>query len=152
MDFCAYKRGKWRGITPKKLPLPYPIIMVKDSPSIKTKRVADIESSPYSLPKLALDKLISVCYCYHRSLKLELKDMNKWKKLHKTISASNFDRSNKEADKKLVFFWQDFKRIKGKTFGNIIKKTESNLGIHPSFLALCCETAEEYIERKYGKR
>ena len=72
-----------------------------------------------------------------------------WKKLHQIIDASSLDKNNKEADKHLVFFWADFKRIKGRTFGDIIKKAERELGVHPSFLAMACDTADDYIKRKY---
>jgi len=76
--------------------------------------------------------------------------MTNWKKLHAIIEASSFDKENKEADKHLVYFWDQFKAIKGKTFGDIIKKCEYELNCHPSFLAIACNTAEDYIKRKYS--
>ena len=73
-----------------------------------------------------------------------------WRELHAMIDKSEADRTNKEADKMLVYQWDQFKRIKGKTFGDIIRKAEHELGVHPSFLALSCKSAEEYIKLKYN--
>ena len=73
-----------------------------------------------------------------------------WKQLHAMIDASSADQANKEADKHLVYFWDQFKLIKGKTFGDIIRKAEHELGIHPSFLAISCKSAEQYIKLKYN--
>ncbi len=62
---------------------------------------------------------------------------------------------NKEADKLLVFEWDTFKKIKGKTFGDIRRKMRADMGLEPSFLAITYRRnkcgAEKYVKAKYGK-
>ena len=73
-----------------------------------------------------------------------------WQEAHNIIvKNSKYDEQNKRADMELTFWWKEFKNIKGKTFGETIRRVEKKLGVHPSFLACCCDTIKEYIERKY---
>lgn len=76
--------------------------------------------------------------------------------LYNYIDASNKqNHKNKEADKMLVCFWNEFKtinqyaRVHKKTFGYIQAKTIANIGVMPSFLSMCYETPDEYIKAKY---
>ena len=77
-----------------------------------------------------------------------------WKELHKTInSGKKFSKNEKEADKMLVFEWGSFKKIKGKTMGDVKRKTLMKIGVGPSFLAVAYRRnacgAEKYINAKY---
>ncbi len=82
------------------------------------------------------------------------KKCKSWRELHKTINSNKkFSRNEKEADKLLIFEWSSFKKIKGKTMGDVKRKTLRNIGVSPSILSVAYRRdacgAEKYINAKY---
>ncbi len=73
-----------------------------------------------------------------------------WKKIDADKKHAPED---KEADKWLIFHWEEFQKIKGNTLGDVRKNTVKGLNIIPSFLAICHRTdpdgAAKYVNAKY---